>query len=151
MIGAGGEQLGVISKEEALRKAQAAGMDLVEIAPNVQPPVAKIVDFEKFRYNESKKEQEAKKNVKEILLKEIWISPRIDDHDLETRLRKAEQFFKEGNRVKLTVKFRGREMIHPENGHKVLNKALGILGEKVGVEREVKFEGRNLTVILKPI
>lgn len=137
-----------MSLEEALEKAKEEELDLVEVAPNVDPPVAKIVDFEKFRYQEEKKEQAAKKNIKEVELKEIWLSPRIAQHDLQTRLKKVNEFLDDGNRVKLTIKFRGREMAHPETGHKVLELALGLLGERVHIERETKFEGRNLTTII---
>lgn len=140
--------MGILSKDDALEKAKGQELDLVEVAPNADPPVARIVDFEKFRYQEEKKEQAAKKNVKEVELKEIWLSPRIAQHDLETRLKKVNEFLNDGDRVKLTIKFRGREMAHPETGYKVLEQALGILGERIKVERETKFEGRNLTTII---
>lgn len=148
MIGADGVQLGVISKDEALQKAREQGLDLVEVAPRVDPPVAKIVDFEKFRYREEKKEQATKKNVQEVELKEIWLSPRIAAHDLEIRLKKAGEFLAEGNKVKLTVKFKGREMAHPEVGRQVVNRALAYFGDRIKIERETKFEGRNLTTII---
>lgn len=125
-------------------------MDLVEVAPQVNPPVAKITDFGKFKYAEEKKEQAAKKHAKEIELKEIWLSPRIAQHDLEVRLRKAEDFIKDGNRVKLTVKFKGREMAHPEVGREMVLDALNYFGDRITVERETKFEGRNLTTIIAP-
>lgn len=147
MINADGSPLGVISKQQALKIASEQGLDLVEIAPNVKPPVAKVVDFQKFRYQEEKKEQAARKNAHEVELKEIWLSPRIDKHDLEVRLKKVEEFLAKGDKVKLTIKFRGREMIHPENGHQVLNQALSYLGDKIKIEREAKFEGRSLTII----
>lgn len=148
MIDAQGNQLGILSREEALQKAQEQELDLVEVAPNAQPPVARITEFEKFKYKEDKKEQAAKKNMREVSLKEIWLSPRIAQHDLETRLRKAEEFLGDGNRVKLTIKFKGREMAHPETGYKVVGQALAYLGDKISVERETKFEGRNLTTII---
>ena len=148
VIGPDGEQFGVISKDEALEKAKELGLDLVELAAQANPPVAKIVDFEKFRYQESKKEQAIKKHAREIELKEIWVSPRIADHDLNTRLNRVEEFLTKGNKVKLTVKFKGREMGHPELGHQVLDQAMQILGEdKIKIERERRFEGRNLAVI----
>ncbi len=140
--------MGVLSREDALAAAQEAELDLVEIAPMVNPPVAKIVDFQKFRYQENKKEQAARKNAKEVEQKEVWLSPRIAVHDLQTRLRKATEFLEDGDKVKLSVKFKGREMAHPENGHKVVQQALTLLGERVVVERETKFEGRNLTTII---
>ena len=130
-----------------MEKAQNAQADLIEIAPNANPPVAKIIDFQKFRYDENKKEQAGRKSSGGEL-KELWLSPRIAEHDLQIRLTRAREFLKNGNKVKLNVKFRGREMAHPELGTKVLNNALGQLGEGVLVERESKFEGRNLSVIV---
>lgn len=123
-------------------------MDLVEVAANAEPPVARIVDFEKFRYKEEKREQTAKKNAKEVSLKEIWLSPRIAQHDLDVRLKKANEFLEEGNKVKLNVKFKGREMAHPEQGYEVVKKALAFWGENINIERETRFEGRNLTTII---
>ena len=119
----------------------------MEIAPNADPPVAKIVDFKKFKYEESKKERGNKKGG-EGGLKELWLSPRIDDHDLKVRITRTEEFLKGGFKVKLTVKFKGREMAHPENGRGGLDQTIALLGEGVGVEREAKFEGRNLSIIV---
>ena len=147
MIDAENKQIGILTKEEALAKAKEAGLDLVEIAPNADPPVARIVDFQKFKYEESKKERGSKKGLMGGL-KELWLSPRIEDHDLKVRVDRTEEFLKEGFKVKLTVKFKGREMAHPENGRKVLDQAIALLGEGVGVEREAKFEGRNLSIIV---
>lgn len=151
MIDADGNQLGVISREEAIQKARSQGFDLVEVASAAQPPVARIVDFEKFRYKEEKREQAAKKHAREVELKEIWLSPRIDTHDLEVRLRRAEEFLGKGDKVKLTVKFKGREMAHPEVGQDVVNKALAYLGDRINIERDTRFEGRNLTTIIGPV
>lgn len=148
MIDATGKQLGVLSKPEALKLAEEAELDLVEIAPGANPPVARIVDFEKFRYEENKKAQAARKGGNEGGLKELWLSPRIAQHDLETRLRRAQEFLEDGQKVKLTVKFRGREMGHQELGRVVIDKALAFLGEKVAVEREPKMEGRSLSIII---
>ncbi|MDP3966253.1 MAG: translation initiation factor IF-3 [archaeon] len=150
VVDADGEQLGIISRDEALKKAYAQDLDLVEVAPNINPPVAKIVDFEKFRYQEEKKEQAAKKHAKDVELKEIWLSPRIAQHDLETRLKKADDFLKRGDKVKLTIKFKGREMAHPETGHQVARKVLDYFGDRITIERETKFEGRSLTTIIGP-
>lgn len=130
-----------------MEKAKQAQLDLVEIGPQADPPVAKIIDFQKFKYEESKKERGAKRS-SEGSLKELWLSPRIAEHDLKVRLDRANEFLKEGHKVKLTVKFKGREMTHPELGHEVLKQALISLGEHVSVERESRFEGRNLSVIL---
>ena len=141
-----GEQIGVLPKAEALAKAKELGMDLIEIAPNAKPPVAKISNFQKFKYEESKKERASRKGSSEGGIKELWLSPRIDDHDLQVRLSRVEEFLKAGHKVKLTVKFRGREMTHPELGHKVVKEALEKLGDGVTVEREPRFEGRRLTL-----
>lgn len=120
---------------------------MIEIAPNADPPVARIVDFQKFRYEESKKERGSKKGG-EGGLKELWLSPRIDEHDLRVRTDRTSEFLDKGYKVKLTVKFKGREMAHPELGHKVLQKALNLLGGNVAIEREPKFEGRRLSMII---
>lgn len=143
-----GNQIGILSRDEALQKAQELGLDLVEIAANANPPVVKIVDFQKYKYQERKKEQAAKRNAREIELKEVWLSPRIAGHDLEVRMRQAEGFLDKGNKVKVTVKFRGREMAHPETGHRILDQALQFFGSKIKVEREARFEGRSLSVII---
>lgn len=148
VIDSKGEQLGIMTKNQALEKAKELGQDLIEIGPNVVPPVAKIADFQKFRYEENKKERASKKGSAAGGLKELWLSPRIAEHDLKVRLAKTEQFLKEGHKVKLTVKFKGREMAHQENGHQVLQEALTLLGDKVTVEREPKFEGRKLSMIV---
>lgn len=142
-----GNQLGILDKQEALNKAKEKGLDLVEVASRADPPVARIVDFQKFRYEESKKERGSRKESGGGL-KELWLSPRIADHDLEVRVKKTEEFLKEGFKVKLTVKFKGREMAHPELGHQVLKQTLTMLGGGIGVERESRFEGRNLSIIV---
>lgn len=131
-----------------MQRAKDSDLDLIEIAPQADPPVAKIFDFQKFRYEESKKERGSKKGSGEGGLKELWLSPRIADHDLQVRLNRTEEFLKEGYKVKLTVKFKGREMTHPELGHQVLQEALNLLGDKAAVERESKFEGRKLSMIV---
>ena len=129
-------------------KAKELGLDLIEIAPNAGPPVAKITDFQKFRYEENKKAKTSRKGTSSGGLKELWLSPRIAEHDLKVRLTRTEEFIKEGHKVKLTVKFKGREMAHPELGRQVLQEALNLLGEHVMVEGEAKFEGRKLSMIL---
>ncbi len=142
-----GNQLGIIDKQEALDKAKGLGLDLVEVASQADPPVARIVNFQKFRYEENKKDKTSRKDSAGGL-KELWLSPRIEEHDIKVRLAKTEEFLKMGHKVKLVVKFKGREMAHPELGRNVLNKALALLGDKASVEREPKFEGRNLSIIL---
>lgn len=149
MLDAQGEQIGVMTKQEAMDKAKEAGLDLVEIASQANPPVAKIIDFQKFRYQEGKKERAARRGSSEGGLKELWLSPRIAEHDLNVRLIRAEEFLGSGHKVKLNVKFKGREMAHPENGHKIMQKALEFFGEKVAIEREAKFEGRSLSAIIR--
>ena len=131
-----------------MEKAKELGLDLIEIAPNIDPPVAKIADFQKFRYDENKKERASRKGSSGGELKELWLSPRIAEHDLKVRLARTEEFLKNGHKVKLTVKFKGREMAHQELGHQVLQEALSLLGDKVAVERDPKMEGRKLSMIV---
>ncbi len=150
VIDQNGTQLGILEKQDALNKAKEQGLDLVEIASKADPPVARIVNFQKFRYEENKKERGSKKESGGGL-KELWLSPRIDDHDLEVRVKRTEEFLKDGFKVKLTVKFKGREMAHPELGHKIIKQTLALLGKGVGVERESRFEGRNLSVIVTKV
>ena len=133
-----GNNLGEISKSEALSKAIEAGLDLIEIAPLAKPPVAKILDFKKFLYEESKREQAARKNAREVELKEIWLSPRIAEHDLNVRLKRAEEFLEDGDKIMFRVKFRGREMAHTELGFQLLNKIFETMGEKITIERDPK-------------
>ncbi len=131
-----------------MEKAKQLGLDLIEIAPNIDPPVAKIADFQKFRYEENKKERASRKGASAGELKELWLSPRIAEHDLKVRLARTEEFLKDGHKVKLTVKFKGREMAHQEIGHQVLQEALSFLGDKVAIERDPKMEGRKLSMIV---
>ncbi len=143
-----GTLLGVISKAQALAKARELGLDLVEIAPNAKPPVAKILEFQKFKYEESKKEQAARKRNKEVELKELWFTPRIAEHDLQTRLNRVDEFLKEGDKVMIRVKFRGREMAHTDLGFKLLDKIFLTLGDKISIDRDPKLEGRSITAII---
>lgn len=123
-------------------------MDLVEIAPNATPPVAKITDFQKFKYEESKREQVAKKHAKDVELKELWFTPRIAEHDIVTRLNRVDEFLGDNNKIQLRVKFKGREMAHTELGFALLNSIFERLGDKIVVEREPKLEGRSITAII---
>lgn len=123
-------------------------MDLVEIASNANPPVAKILEYKKFLYDEKKKEQTAKKNAKDVELKELWFTPRIAEHDLLTRTKRIEEFLSDGNKVMIRVKFKGREMGNMNLGHLVIDKVMNYLGERAIIEREVKQEGRSLTLII---
>lgn len=148
MVDAQGEKLGIMSRDAALKIAQERQLDLVEIAAQAKPPVAKIVEFQKLKYEESKKEQAAKKNAKDVELKEIWLSPRIAEHDLQVRLRRAEEFITDNDKVLLRVKFKGREMAHLNLGFELLKKIYETLGDKIMIEREAKVEGRSITVII---
>lgn len=150
MIDPEGKQLGVITRLEALEKAKELELDLIEIAAQADPPVARIFDFKKFRYEESKKDRGAKKGG-EGGLKELWLSPRIEEHDLKVRLDRTREFLEEGYKVKLTVKFKGREMAHPDLGHRVLQEVMELLGDKAAIEGEPKFEGRRLSMIVTKI
>lgn len=143
-----GNNLGVIERDEAIAKAKEKSLDLVEIAPMANPPVAKIVDFQKFKYEENKKEQAAKKNAKNVELKEIWLTPRIAEHDLQTRLRRAENFLSDDNKVMFRVKFKGREMANMSLGFELLKKIFAQLEGKIQIEREPKAEGRSITAII---
>lgn len=150
MIDSQGEQLGILTKAEALTKARENKLDIIEIAPNADPPVARIVDFKKFRYEESKKERAARKG-SEGGLKELWLSPRIAEHDLEVRLKRTREFLDSGHKVKLTVKFKGREMAHQELGYRVLKEVVEKLGDGAAVERDPKMEGRKLSMIVTKV
>lgn len=136
--------------EEARKKAFAEGLDLVEIAGEAKPPVVKLVDFKKFKYEEAKKERVARRKTHEISTKEVWLGPLISPHDLETRLKRAREFLEEGDRVKLTVRFSGREMAHPEFGHQVLKKSEENLADIALKDGEPKFFGRSLVLSFNP-
>lgn len=145
------KQVGVVEIGKALEQARQLGLDLVEISGNAQPPVVRIVDFKKFKYEEAKKDRLARKNTHQTETKEIWLGPLIGQHDLENRLRRAKEFLEIGDRVKLTVKFSGREMNHPEFGHEVLNKSKTFLNEVGEADGFPKFLGRNLSLSFKAI
>jgi translation initiation factor IF-3 len=151
LIGANGEQLGVVPTARALAKAQEEGYDLVEIAPNVQPPVCKILDFGKYRYELQQKSKDAKKKQRAVTWKEIRVSPKIDDHDIATKIRSAAKFLDEGDKLKVTVRFRGREMAHPDRG-RVLLLAIGDKLKDHGfIERQPLLEGRSMIMIMNPV
>jgi translation initiation factor IF-3 len=145
-----GEQLGILPLEEAIRQAEARGLDLVEVAETATPPVCRIMDFGKFKYQLSKKAQVAKKKQKVIQVKEIKIRPKTDTHDLAVKAGYARRFLEEGNKIKVTVMYRGREIVHADRGHLVAKKLLELLTDISQVEQEAKLEGRNLTLILSP-
>lgn len=145
-----GEQIGVITLHEALTRAEQEGLDLVEIVPGSNPPVCKIINYGKFRYDQTKREKESKKSQHQVKVKEIKFKPNIDDHDLETKIRHAREFIAKGNKVKVTCVFRGREMAHPEIGEKLLNQFCDDLEDVAAIETPTKMFGRMLTVILAP-
>lgn len=150
VIGPTGEQLGIMSSREALEMAYDQGLDLVKIAPNATPPVCKIIDYGKFRFEQAKKEKEAKKNQHVTEIKEVRMSPGIDTNDFNVKVRSAQKFLKEGNRVKVTVRFRGREMAHTDIGRTLLGQFGESCAETANVERQPKLDGRHMSMFLTP-
>ncbi len=145
-----GNQLGVLTLIDALTRAEQAGLDLVEIAPNAVPPVCKIIDFGKYRYEQAKKEKESRKSQHQVKVKEVKLKPNTDEHDLQTKLRHAREFIAKGNKVRITCVFRGREMMHPEFGRRVVQKLCEELSDIATPESPAKLLGRNLSVVLAP-
>ena len=148
MIGESGEQLGIMSAREALRKAQEADLDLVKIAPTAKPPVCKIIDYGKYRYELARKEKEAKKKQKIIEVKEVRLSPNIDVNDMNTKVSAARKFILKGNKVKVTLRFRGREMAHMNASRHILDDFAKQLEDVAVVDKPAKQEGRSLTMFL---
>jgi len=142
--------VGVVGRNEALAKAVDAGLDLVEVSPNADPPVVKILDFGKFKYEEQKKKNEARKKQKIIEIKEIKLRPSIDDHDYDVKMRSMHKFIGEGDKVKVTMRFRGRELAHQELGMDVLMRVRGDLEEIAKVEQMPRMEGRQMTMVMSP-
>lgn len=145
-----GEQVGVISISEAMAMADQVGLDLVEIVPGSVPPVCKIMNYGKFRYDQTKREKESKKSQHQVKIKEVKLKPNIDDHDLQTKIRHARGFIEEGNKVKISCMFRGREMLHPELGEGVVRSMCDALEDIAAAESPSKMLGRTLTVVLAP-
>lgn len=145
-----GEQVGVISIQEALAMADAEGLDLVEIVPGSNPPVCKIINFGKFRYDQTKREKESKKSQHQVKIKEIKMKPNTDDHDLDTKTRHAREFIDKGNKVKVTCTFRGREMAHPEIGERLVQRFCTSLEDVAMAESPPKMMGRMLIAVLAP-
>ena len=150
VIGPDGSQLGVLNTRDALIVAEEAGLDLVEVAPTADPPVCKVINYGKFRYDQTKREKESRKAQHQMRVKEIKLKPNIDEHDFMTKLRQAKDFVEKGDKVKVTMMFRGREMIYPEIGTKLLGRMCESLSEVALVESEMKMFGRSLIMVLAP-
>lgn len=150
LIDADGVNVGVVDRETALRQADEAGLDLVEISPNADPPVCKILDIGKYKYEEQKRKNEARKKQKVIEVKEIKLRPNIDDHDYEVKMRAMKRFLEEGDKVKVTLRFRGREMAHMELGHQLLARVKADFEESAKVEQEPRSEGRQIVMVVAP-
>ncbi|EPY04662.1 translation initiation factor IF-3 [Paenibacillus alvei TS-15] len=150
LVGAAGEQIGITPFREALQMAYDANLDLVNVAPQAKPPVCRIMDYGKFRYEQQKKEKEARKNQKIVDVKEVWFRANIEEHDFNTKLRNVLKFLRDGDKVKCSVRFRGREITHADIGKKVLERVLKEANELCIVERTPKLEGRSMIMILAP-
>ena len=150
VIDADGTQLGIMSLRQALEIAEQKNLDLVKIAPQANPPVCKIIDYGKYRFEQAKREKEARKNQRVVEIKEVRLSLNIDTHDFETKRNHALRFISEGNKVKVSIRFRGRELGHPENGHEAMKKFAEACAEFASVERPSKMEGRHMLMFLAP-
>jgi len=150
VVSAEGEQLGIISLSDALAAAEKAGLDLVEVAPNATPPVCRIMDYGKFRYQQSKKVTAARKSQSTVQVKEIRIRPKTEEHDMEVKLRHIKRFLEQNNKVKITMMFRGREIVYSEKGRSLMNELKERLGDTCTIDREPKREGRNMIMIVSP-
>ena len=148
LIGENGEQLGIVSAKEAQRLAREAELDLVKVAPMAKPPVCKIIDYGKYRYEQARKEKEARKKQKVIEIKEVRLSPNIEENDLNTKISAARKFIQKGNKVKVTLRFRGREMSHMNNSRHILEDFAGQLSDIAVVDKPSKVEGRSLVMFL---
>lgn len=150
LIDENGQNVGVVAKFDAIARAEQAGLDLVEVSPDAEPPVCKILDFGKYKFQEQKKAAEARKNQKVVELKEIKMRPGIDDHDYDVKMRSIKRFFEEGDKVKITLRFRGREMAHSQLGMQVLQRVKAETESFAKVESEPRFEGRQMVMVLGP-
>ena len=144
------EQLGIVQLRDALQMAVEQNLDLVEVAPTAKPPVCRIMDFGKFKYEQQKREKEVKKKQKIVTVKEVKLRPNIEDHDFEVKFKNAQRFLDDGDKVKVTIMFRGRELSHPELGRKVLDKMALQIKDIANIERGAKLEGKNMIMILAP-
>ncbi len=150
LVGEDGEQLGVMSSQEAQRLADEADLDLVNISPKAKPPVCKLMDYGKYRFEQGKRQKEAKKNQKVITLKEMRLSATIDKHDMEVKAKNVKKFLEAGDKVKISIRFRGRQLAHTDQGRLVMKLFLEILGDIAVVEKNAKMEGRSMFMILAP-
>jgi len=150
LIDGEGNMVGVVSVAEGLKMAEAAGLDLVEVSPGASPPLCKLLDYGKYKYQLQKKANEARKKQKIIQVKEIKLRPMIDKHDLEVKMKAVQKFLDEGDKVKFTLRFRGREMSHQELGMRLLNQVKEILADKIKVESEPRLEGRQMVMMVSP-
>ena len=148
LIGEDGEQLGIMSAREAMKIAMEAELDLVKIAPTAKPPVCKIIDYGKYKYEQTRKEKEAKKKQRTDEIKEVRLSPNIDTNDLNTKVNNAKKFISKGNKVKVTLRFRGREMAHVQQSRHILDDFAEMLSDIAVVEKAAKLEGRNMSMVL---
>lgn len=144
------EPLGIVQLRDALQMAAEQHLDLVEVAPTAKPPVCRIMDFGKFKYEQQKREKEAKKKQKVVTVKEVKLRPNIEDHDFDVKFKNAQRFLEDGDKVKVTIMFRGRELSHPELGKKVLDKMAVQIKEIANIERAARLEGKNMIMILAP-
>jgi translation initiation factor IF-3 len=150
VIGADGSQIGIIPTHEALKLAEEQGLELVEVNPRAMPPVCKVMDFGKFKYETSKKEKASRKHQSTIVLKEIKLRPKTDDHDFDFKVKHIRRFLQEGNKCKLVVVFRGREIVHPEMGQKMLDDVFKAVGDLAMVEQRSMMEGRRMVMVIGP-
>lgn len=150
LIGVDGEQIGIVSGKEAQKMAAEKNLDLVKIAPQAKPPVCKIMDYGKYKFDAAKKEKEARKKQKTISVKEVRLSASIEKHDFETKMRNAVKFLKSGDKVKISVVFRGREMMHTHRGNELLEQAMVLIDEVGVVEAKPKLEGRAMVIVVAP-
>ncbi|MBI3076746.1 MAG: translation initiation factor IF-3 [Deltaproteobacteria bacterium] len=150
VIGPDGGQLGIMAIQDALRAAQEQELDLVEVAPTSKPPVCRIMDYGKYKYQQSKRAQEARKGSAAIQVKEVKFRPMTDDHDFQVKVRHIREFLGESNKVKVTVMFRGREIVYPERGQEVAAKVAKVVEDVAVIEQHPKLEGRNLTMVMAP-
>ncbi|MGD8698439.1 MAG: translation initiation factor IF-3 [Gemmatimonadales bacterium] len=150
LVDVGGEQIGIVSIDEARRAAEERGLDLVEVAPGARPPVVRIMDYGKYKYEQARKARESKKKQHQVKVKEIKLRPKIEDHDFNFKAGHARRFLVEGNKVKVTMRFRGREMTHTELGAGVLERFAALLSDVGQIEEAARLEGRNMSLVLAP-